>query len=174
MSKKEGLHISEGFTLEEIGTGISAIIIGFIILFTEVYILGILLIIVGLFLGMSLKGHFLDVSNNRIKSYIVIFFIRIGRWESIEGYEKIVYTSSKGKNDPKITNWRTHGGSSIRSYYLTLNGENKELLINEFVDYKKGRELARKISEYLDLTLVDEISIARKLSLKRRENRKGS
>lgn len=99
--------------------------------------IGIGLLIIGILLFLSIRGVWIDVENNKIKSYLFLFK-RIGNWESLKDYYEVLLKyinidSSIGIFGPS-SNVRTI------SYDVVLISDTKhDFVLKEFVKYEKAK-----------------------------------
>lgn len=134
------------------------------------YFLFIMIIILGLFLFISIKGLLLDIENNRIKQYQIIFFFKTGKWQSLDLYDgiklKYIYESQRMNlglaPSTKVT---TH------TYNVMLTSKVTESLeLKEFTDYLSARDFLDKYSDLLKLKKFDQYENAKiKLAQRRKD-----
>src|SRR5690606_22845848 len=51
--------------------------------------IGFVILIIGIIIVFTRKGTIIDFNEKKIKQYVGLFFIKIGRWKSIENYSFI-------------------------------------------------------------------------------------
>ena len=169
--------ISQGSTFKGAVSfsGLIILICGIIILFTQSIsdilslniALGCLLIFSGFVLFISIRGVIIDTEKNIIKSYFDIFLTKLGFWESLEEYDKIVlkYTTESQTMNSRgnSTNYQT------RSFDIVLKSDyKKDLTLKEFVNYDEAKDFLIEYSKKMNKMNIDNYELIKQ----RIQNRK--
>ncbi len=140
--------ISRGPTFKGFGSTIGMVVslIGLIILINGIIASAITTIGISMafiFPGMigflSVRGVLIDAEKKRIKPYFDVFIAKIGSWESLDDYDKIVlkYLSQAQTLNSRVstTTFRT------KSFDIYLVGATREtdLLLKEIMDYEEAK-----------------------------------
>ncbi|MEI6124722.1 MAG: hypothetical protein WCQ95_13975 [Bacteroidota bacterium] len=156
--------ISRGLTFKGYISAIGSVIfiIGLIITIFEmtpsisfiVCALGIFMIITGIILFFSIRGVLINSDKKFIKPYFDFIIIKIGTWESLEQYDKIVL---KYSNESQTMNSRGNSTNYVtKSFDIVLTSKNKkDLIIKEFVNYDKAKLFLVEYSQRLHKENVD-------------------
>ena len=170
--------ISRGLTFKGYTSAIgSAIfIVGLIIAFSEMppsisfigCVFGIAMTIIGVILFVSVRGVLIDYDKKRIKPYFDFIFIKIGTWESLAYYDKIVL-----KYSHKSQTMNSRGSSTnyvTKSFDIALISNNKkDLIIKEFVNYDKAKLFLIEYSQRLNKESVDMYEIIKERIQERKQ-----
>ncbi len=156
--------ISRGLTFKGYISAIGSVIfiIGLIITISQiassisfiVCALGILMILNGIILFFSIRGVLIDNDKKLIKPYLDFIIAKIGKWESLSQYDKIVL---KYTNESQTMNSRGNSTNYVtKSFDIVLTSTTKkELIIKEFVNYDKAKTFLVTYSLRLNKEHVD-------------------
>jgi len=130
--------------------------------------IGIVIIISGITLFISIRGILIDFDKKLIKPYLDIFIVKMGTWESLEQYDKILlkYTSESQTMNSRgnSTNYVT------KSFDIVLTSNNKkDLIIKEFVNYDKAKSFLVEYSQRLDKESIDTYEIIKERIQERKQ-----
>ncbi|MDQ3112311.1 MAG: hypothetical protein M3R17_20695, partial [Bacteroidota bacterium] len=128
--------------------------------------IGIVLMTVGLMLFLSIRGVLIDVEQNRIKPY-VIFFARIGSWQPLTYYNKIVLSYV---NESRTMNARAGTVTmSTKGFDIFLKADDKsKLRIKELTDYSEAKAFLTKYAKKLNIMEVNSYEQMKEQLQKRR------
>ncbi|MEI6577145.1 MAG: hypothetical protein WCO63_13290 [Bacteroidota bacterium] len=97
--------------------------------------IGILFLLVGLIVFISIKGVLIDIENRKIKKYFDVFLVKFGKWQPLDHFTTVTLNYSSISQA-----MHSRGNSSDilnRLYTITLtNDKHQELKIKEFVAYE--------------------------------------
>ena len=139
---------------------LSLIIIGFAIFVTVSvnFFLAIPLYYFGFLALISIQGFIIDINKKKLMKYYNFYPLKIGRWESIEGYDRMVLVLSHdatvvdidGRYGNKTQTERT------RSFDIYLRNRNEEKIpLIEFPEYKFAREFLVKYGQQMNIEMID-------------------
>jgi len=170
--------ISRGMTFKGATAVIGSVffVLGLLIIIPQInseisivfFTLGIIVTSLGLVLFFSIQGVLIDKEKRLIKPYFDLIIIKLGSWESIERYDKIILkyinTSQTMNSRANSTKYRT------KSYDIVLSSnKNEELILKEFVDYSKAQSFLVDYSQRLDKESIDEYKILTERIKERRQ-----
>ena len=153
--------LSRGLTFKGYSSifGSVILVIGIILILTNRFsfgmiTFGLVFVIVGLVLFMSIRGVLIDFDKMIVKPYFDIIIFKIGEWESVEQYDKIVLRYT---NESQTLNSRGNSTNYItKSFDIFLTSNNKnELQIKEFINYMDAKTFLIEYSKRLKLTSLD-------------------
>lgn len=153
--KENQITIFDGASLKYFYLGTIGIVLSVVLmLMDELIILGIIGLPFAILLLLSIKGTTINFENRQVKPFLYFVFFKIGQWESLENYTRILLETNNGS-----TTYSTHANSTtitVKSYTITLNNKkNDRVEIKEFTDYKKAKSLLATLSEKLNLPSHD-------------------
>ena len=138
--------------------GVTLTISGVLLLVTFPYRIlgGITLMLIGLTMVFARRGVILDFENNKIKEYVGLFFIKIGRWNSLTEFP---YVSVLIKNLKNTGFSRTGVEFSERTkvYRICLlnKSHRQRIRIKDFNKMESAISNAKTIAEDMGMELVD-------------------
>ena len=123
----------------------------------KVILVGTFGVVLGLVLRFSTKGIQIDTGNQRIREYSSYFGIKVGQWNSLPAFDRIVLTSKK------VSHWNTPNGisptfkSDIKLFTIGLfaGNPNPEYIIQS-ESQKLAETEAERISKLLNVSLKTE------------------
>ncbi len=99
---------------------------------------GSVLAFAGIVLFISIRGVIIDSEKEKIKPYINLIVTKMGKWRSLDPYEKIVlkYTSQSQR-----MNSRGNSTSYVtKSFNIVLSSsQRKDMIVKDFTDYGKAK-----------------------------------
>lgn len=114
------------------------------------------LVFIALFIPftLSIRGVEIDYTSLCIKDFLLIYFIRIGKWQNINKFNQIIL---KQFSESQVMNMLSISRSySAKGFEIILSNEKKEtFIIAEFSSYFKARKLFDKINSNIDLEAKD-------------------
>ena len=115
---------------------------------------GIMVTIIGFLLFISIRGVLIDHDKQRIKPYIDLILFKIGTWEPLAHYEKIIL---KYLSESQTMNSRGNSTNfAIQSFDIILTSNNKkEIIIKEFLNYEDAKSFLIEYSQRLDKEYLD-------------------
>lgn len=130
----------------------SPLIIDLQVPLSRVIIVGVVALLIGITLKLNYYG--LQIDRDKIRDYMAIYGIKIGRWQSIPQFQKVTFTSRN------VSSWNTSNGISptfktnttIYTIALFSKKENPDFFI-QTEDYKIANEKAEELSELLGIGL---------------------
>jgi hypothetical protein len=133
-----------------------------------VLMMGLLLCISGLILFFSIRGVLIDFDKKRIKPYFDVIIAKIGSWETLDQYDRIVL---KYTNQSQRMNSRGSSTTYVtRSFDIVLTSNNKkDLIIKEFVNYDKAKSFLLEYSQRLSKERVDTYEIIKQRTQERKQ-----
>lgn len=151
------INISDGpsFKLFYIGFLILGLSIYF---FFHIWILTLILFPIGLSIFLSIKGILIDVENNRVKEYFNFLFLKIGTWESLDQFQKIILTRTN--QSQVLTTRATISTVNTKTFdiYLCNESFSNEKHLKEFTDYNEAKDFLDKYASFLNLEFYDEVA----------------
>jgi len=153
------LNIYDGPSFQFFYLGLIGALFGilFIALKTAV-IIGSIILILSIFVFLSIRGTQIDLEHKRIKNYLNIAFIKIGKWKDLASYtrlELVMNHHSKTMNSRGVSNT-----VQVRSCHLILTNAPKERIeLKEFTDYTAAKKMLISLSQQLNIERVDRIEL---------------
>ena len=137
--------------------GITLIISGLILIgtFDSRIKLGITILLIGIVIVFTRKGTIVDFNERKIKHYVGIFFIKLGKWKTIEDYTFIsllrIKRTSYGYSRTMV---QSSERKIIHRICLLNKNHRSQLLITDFKDENNGFLEAEQIAKNLKLEFV--------------------
>ena len=130
---------------------------------------GIAMTFIGLVLFVSIKGVLIDLEKGLIKPYFDLILIKLGSWESIEYYDKILL---KYINESQTMNSRANSTKyNTKSFDIVLTSKKYgELILKEFNNYTEARAFLIDYSQRLNKESSDEYELLTERIKERRQN----
>jgi hypothetical protein len=157
--------------------GLIIFIVGLIITISQMtpnisifgFALGIMIIIIGIIFFISKRGVLIDFDKKLIKPYLDFIMVKLGKWESLVDYDKIVL---KYTNESQTMNSRGNSTNYItKSFDIILTSKNKkDIIIKEFVNYNKAKSFLVDISQRLEKDNVDMYEILKERIQERKQH----
>ncbi|WP_111710234.1 hypothetical protein [Lutibacter citreus] len=117
--------------------------------------IGILTLLIGVIIVFMRKGTLFDFDKKRIKHYVGLFFIKIGKWDTTENYS---FISVLHLNQKSIGYSRTgvqfSEKNKIFRIYLLNRTHREKLKITDFNDLKNADLEANKIARIMNIEFV--------------------
>jgi hypothetical protein len=131
-------------------------------------VIGIVFLISGFVLFISIRGVLIDVNNMLIKPYLEIFISKLGNWESLQAYDKIIL---KYTNESQTLNSRGNSTNFItKSFDVVLISEDKkDLILKEFTDYDEAKSFLTVYSKRLNKEAIDTYEIIKQRIQERKQ-----
>lgn len=135
----------------------------------EIIPIGIVLLFVGLLMFLSICGVLINYDKNKIKPYFDILIIKIGDWESLDQYDKILL---KFTSETTILTGRFNSTDiSTKSFDIVLTSTFKEeLYIKEFFEYKDAKAFLIEYSKKWNKSSQDTYEIISQQIQERRKH----
>lgn len=148
----------------------SILIIGGIsLLFAYSLLLGVTLLIFGIFILLSLSGVLFDFDNKRVKIYTNFLFLKFGEWTPLSQFTHVVL----GPNSSSISVGRTSQTFRTNSYSISLLSKtNKTIELKEFTDYTKALQYLELIAQQSGIPPINKQEIITQIAAKKRKSRK--
>ena len=151
-------------------------VIGFIVTISGIFSsnpfliipIGMVMILVGIVLFLAICGVLIDYEKRVIKPYFDILFAKIGVWESLDRYEKLVlkYTSET----TTLSNMFNSTDILTKSFEIVLTSTfNEELYIKEFIEYKDAKVFLAEHSLRMNKLNQDNYDLFRQQMQERRK-----
>ena len=147
LNYKLGKEYPLGFTL----WGVLIVVFGFGLMLDWI-LWGMIPIMLGLGMVMSYSGVQLDPQARKVKDYTWTWFMKLGKWQSLKGYNDVIVLRSK-----KTFSFGMHGGygasmeaSQVDYEVFIVNGNHfSRILIcrkrNQDAAYREARTIATKM-----------------------------
>ena len=115
--------------------------------------LGILFSLALILYTLDIHGIEIDPTGYRIRDYQIYLGFRTGRWEHITDYGHVYLT--RGRLTISTTEYVEHESDTYYYFFVKLVDEfnHKEIMLAEYRDYKKAKDLARKVASSLRIEL---------------------
>lgn len=151
--------------------GAAIIFFGILLAIYSNLFIGLLIVLVGIFVLLSVKGVVIDTKNKLYKKYLNLLFIKIGSWKSLQEISHVVL---KVNSSNSVYSHRG-GSTTIRtdSMSVALVGEHKLFIeLKEFTNYNNAKIYLYEIAEQLNLPWFDMKEEINNQAIKARETRK--
>lgn len=167
------LNINAGPSFKFFYIGLVGVLFGILfIVLQKAVIIGIIMLILSIFVFLSIRGTQIDLAQKRIKNYLNIALIKIGKWKDLASYtrlELVMNHHSQTMNSRGVSNT-----VRVRSCHLILTNAHKERLeLKEFTDYATAKKMLASLSQQLYIESVDRIEIIQnknKMRIKQRSS----
>jgi hypothetical protein len=162
--------ISKGITVRYFYPGLSIMAFGLgLLLFTNIF-LGAGLILVGIVALLSISGTLIDVDGKRIKPYVNFILFKLGSWESLEAFDKILLVGSQGSSE-----MASRGGArsvSTKSFEIFLvSNSGPKIQLKEFLSYKEAAKFLFEYSRLLGIPALDKYKAVQEAIAERKRTR---
>lgn len=130
-------------------------------------VIGLLVVLGGIFALLSVKGVQIDPTTQQVKSYFNFMFIKIGNWAPLSEYTHIVLgpnSSSQTLGKFSSTTVRT---KSFSVYLLGKN--NNRLELREFIEYNLAEHYLYQTANEIGLPTANKEEIIKKIAAEKRE-----
>ncbi len=134
--------------------GIVFILIGIVNLI-QLYYLGVLLMLLGIPLLLIHHGVAIDTDKQQIKQYLNIFGLKTGQWRDISDARAIQLIELNESQRMWVRSINRTNYYKVCKLYISM--ENEHILIMKG-DKKRLMEKARKLSELMNVELIDKTS----------------
>lgn len=134
---------------------------------------GIIFVFPGMIVFLSVRGVLIDAEKKRVKPYFDIFIAKIGSWESLDDYDKIIlkYLSQAQTMNSRAST-TTYRTKSFDIYLVGATRE-KDLLLKEIFDYEEAKVFLLSYSEKLNKPGVNQYEqMKEQLAHRRKELRR--
>jgi hypothetical protein len=130
--------------------------------------IGVILTIVGFIMFLNIKGVIIDKERNLIKPYFNLIFTKIGAWESLNNYDKLVLTY---KNESNTMNSRFNSTKySTKTFEITLASKNNiDIKFKEFEDYNEAKSFLIDYNQILSFDYLDTYEIIKEKIVERKQ-----
>ncbi|MDY0015319.1 MAG: hypothetical protein RBS13_03845 [Bacteroidales bacterium] len=122
-------------------------------------LLAIFTIILGIIFFLAIKGVLIDYDKHKIKTYSDLLILKLGKWESLNNYNKIVLkylSESQTMNLLSIS--RTYTANSFDIFLENAKG--KKILLKEFIYYDNAKHFLDTYAEKLKAEKIDDYQIS--------------
>ncbi len=157
-------------TLKYFYHGFVIVILG-IWISTSYLVIGLGIVLVGIFALLSVKGVLIDSSNQKVKAYFNMLFLKFGSWTPLSDYTHVVLgpnSNSKALGGRYIT---TTVRTNSYSVYL-LGKNNTRLELREFLERHLAEHYMRQIAEQIGLPTVNKEEIIKEVAAQKRSQRR--
>lgn len=154
----KNIKITVGVTLNYFLWGIILIAVAFYLLCVVHFLVAIPLFYFGFLALISIENILIDVENKTLKRYYILYPFKIGKWQSIEGYDRMVLVLS---HDVDIVDTDGMCGNETRtirtrSFDIYLRNRMEEKIpIKEFPQYKYARTFLSKYGSLMNVEMID-------------------
>jgi hypothetical protein len=121
-------------------------------------LMAIVTIILGFIVFLAIKGVLIDYNKEKIKAYSDLLLLKLGKWEALDDYNKIVLkylNESQTMNMASIS--RTYTAKSFDIYLENANG--KKILLKEFIYYENAKDFLDKYADKLNAKKIDDYKV---------------
>lgn len=149
--------------------GSVTIVIGFLTASLSILI-GLCIVLIGIFAVLSVKGVHIDPNTKQVKSYFNFMFIKLGNWIPLSEFTHIVLgpnSSSKTLSKFSSTTVKTR---SYSVYLLTKN--NTRLELREFIEYHLAEHYLYQTANQIGLQAVNKEELTKKVAAEKRPFRR--
>lgn len=116
----------------------------------------IFIALIGVAIVFSTKGVKIDVSSNKLKEYNSFFFIKFGKWQSLDVFPHITVLEITEKTSVSSHTTLVSASSREMVYRITLLSKDhyQKLLLLQFKDEEKAHQETEKLADLLGLEKV--------------------
>lgn len=148
-----------GFVLSVLGIWISTMYLA----------IGLLIILTGIFVLLSVKGVLINPNTKQVKAYFNFMFLKIGNWIPLSEFTHVVL----GPNSSSQTLSKFSSTVRTKSYsvYL-LNKNHSKLELKEFIEYNSAEVYLYEIAIQTGLPTANTEELIKQVAAEKRPHRK--
>lgn len=150
--------------------GSVTVVIGFLTA-TLSLLIGLCIVLIGIFAVLSVKGVHMDPNTKQVKPYFNFMFIKLGNWIPLSEFKHIVL----GPNSSSKTLYTRFSSTTLKTrsysvYLLTKN--NARLDLREFIEYHLAEHYLYEIANQIGLPAVNKEELIKKVAAEKRPFRR--
>ncbi|MFC7357078.1 hypothetical protein ACFQO1_05225 [Jejudonia soesokkakensis] len=155
MQKHKTRFVTPKFTIFILIVGFVFFILGIAFLFRfDSKIGGIILVILGIYLGFSHNGIDIDITNNRFRKFTSHFGIKTGDWKNFKYYPYLsLLTINQKQTTYSYTNAQNTTKFIVYRIYLLNKKHTEKILIREFRSKSKADKEIAELENELNLKI---------------------